>query len=105
MVTQYPHTIVITTVTDPVQDENTGLFSEGTPTQYSFKCRAERNGGAGRIIGSDGTEIIYSHSVYLPRMTTVIPVDSGFILTMGNETIRGKVKGGSNGQLNSRLWV
>jgi hypothetical protein len=105
MVEQYPHTIIITTVTEPVQDEETGLFEEGTPTVYLFKCRAERNGGAGRIIGADGTEIIYSHSIYLPRMTTVIPVDSGYVLTMGEETMRGKVKGASNGQMNSRLWV
>lgn len=105
MVGQYPHTIVITTVTDPVQDEDTGLFTEGTPTTYTFKCRAERNGGSGRIVGSDGSEIIYSHSVYLPRISAVIPVDSAFVLTMGEETIRGKVKGASNGQMNSRLWV
>ena len=105
MVGQYPHTIVITTVTEPVQDETTGLFTEGTPTIYTLQCRAERNGGAGRIVGNDGSEIIYSHSIYLPRMTTVIPVDSGYVLTMGEETMRGKVKGASNGQLSSRLWV
>lgn len=105
MVGQYPHTIVIKTVTEPVKDENTGLYTEGGSWEDTYKCRAERNGGAGRLIGADGSEITYSHSIYLPRMKTVIPVDSEYVLTMGEETIRGKVKGASNGQMNSRLWV
>jgi hypothetical protein len=105
MVNQYPHTIVITVIAEPTQDQTTLLFTPGKTNDYSFQCRAERNGGAGRIIGNDGSEIVYSHSVYLPRIGMVIPVNSGYVLTMGAETIRGKVKGANNGQMNSTLWV
>ena len=106
MVNQYPDTIVITVKADPVQDPITGDWAAGSSVDYTFKCRAEKNVGNGTVIGRDGAVIYYSYMVYMPRTSTVIPFDADFALTKADgSTATGKVKGSSNGQLNSRIWL
>lgn len=101
---QYPDTIVVTVKADPT--EVNGIYTAGASTNYTLKCRAEVNGSGKKTLGDDGTLIDYSFDVYLPKMTTVIPRGSGYVLTaLNNGTIRGEVKRASNGQLNSRLWL
>jgi hypothetical protein len=106
MVNQYPDTIEVTIKTAPVQDPTTGDWTLGSSTDYTFKCRAEVNVGNGIIVGRDGAVIYYSYMVYMPRTSVVIPFDADFVLTRSDSTTyTGKVKGASNGQLNSRIWL
>lgn len=103
---QYPDSIVITVTTAATQDPNTGIWTAGTSTVYTFKCRAEVNGTGRQIAGDDGGLMDYAFEVYLPLMTTVITTGSDYVLSaLSNGTISGKVKRASNGQLNSRLWL
>jgi hypothetical protein len=103
---QYPDTIIVTVTTAATQNSSTKIWTAGTSTSYTLKCRAEVNGAARKIPGKDGSMIDYLFNCYLPKMTTVIPVDSEYVLTtLASGTISGKVKGSSNGQLNSRLWL
>jgi hypothetical protein len=106
MVEQYPDSIIITVKIPAVQNESTGLWTEGSSTPYTFQCRAEVNGTGKQIPGNDGSLMDYAFQVYLPLMSTVIPTGSDYVLTaFSNGTISGKVKRASNGQLNSRLWL
>lgn len=103
---QYPDTIVVTVTTTATQNTSTGLWTAGSSTVYTFKCRVETNSEAGKIAGADGSMMDYAFTCYLPLMTTVIPFGSNFVLTHANNfTVTGQVKGSSNGMLNSRLWL
>jgi hypothetical protein len=103
---QYPDSIVVTVTTAATQNSSTGVWTAGTSTSYTLRCRAEVNGTAKKIAGKDGSMIDYTFNCYLPAMTTVIPIDSDYVLTtFASGTISGKVKRSSNGQLNSRLWL
>jgi len=105
MVEQYPDTITVSVKAEPTQNETTGNFTAGTEASYTFKCRAEVNGSNRKIVGADGVSIDYSFLVYMPKTTTVIPVNSEYSLITGNATFTGKIKAQGNGQLNSRLWL
>jgi hypothetical protein len=102
MIEQYPDSIVITVKVDPSQDTTSGIYTEGSSTVYTLSCRKEINSRGNTIGGADGSKIEYTFDCFLPKMTTVIPIGADFVL---NGTITGKVKGASNGQLNSRLWL
>ena len=102
---QYPDSIVITTAASGSQNAS-GVWTAGATGSYSFDCRAEVNGTGKRIPSNDGALIDYSFLVFLPVMTTIIPPESDYVLTLlSNSTITGKVKRAFNGQLNSRLWL
>jgi len=107
MIEQYPHTIVITVRPDVIQDPVSGSFSRvtGSDVVYTLECRAETNSRNGKIVGRDGASVDYSFTVYMPQMDTVIPWESDCVLTIGTQSINGKVKGASNGQMNSRIWL
>ena len=103
---QYPDSIVITVAGTATQNATTGEWTAGTPTIYTFDCRAEANVAAKKIAGQDGVLIDYVFNCYLPLMSTVIPVGSDFTLnSLSNGVIKGTIKRASNGQLNSRLWL
>ncbi len=102
---QYPDSIVVTVHAASTQN-NDGSWTAGASTNYTLKCRAEVNSAARKIAGKDGVLIDYVFNCYLPRMTTVIPIDSEYVLTtFASGIISGTVKQSSNGQLNSRLWL
>lgn len=101
MVNQYPHTISISWKEKSTQDANFN-WVEGASKTFESVCRAEPNGKAAKIAGADGTLIEFTFAVYLPKHDTVIPVDAEYLL---NNTIVGRVKYASNGQLNSRIWL
>ncbi len=98
---QYPDTIILTVKGAPTQGTG-GIYSAGTTTTYTLKGRAEPNGAGRTISGPDGNQVSYTFTFYLPAMTTVIPYGSAYLL---NGSIAGTVKGASNGQFNSRLWL
>jgi len=105
MVNQYPDSIAITVSASATQNAS-GVWTAGATAAYTFECRAEANGAGRQTAGDDGTLMDYAFLVYMPATTTIIPRDSDFILTsLLNGIIAGKVKRGSNGQLNSRLWL
>ena len=106
MVTQYPHTIILTVHFEPEQDLDTGLFSAGgEDVCYTFKCRAEVNSAGAKVFGFDGAIEDYSHLVYLPRHSYILPNGTTYTLTRGSDVITGKIKGSSNDQLSSRVWL
>jgi hypothetical protein len=105
MVVQYPDSIALTVTASGSQNAS-GIWTVGASSGYTFLCRAEVNGEGRKITGADGGLIDYSFQVFMPVSTVVIPIGSDFVLTaLTNGVISGKVKGASNGQLNSRLWL
>lgn len=102
---QYPDSIAITVSASASQNAS-GIYTAGATAGYILDCRAEVNGTGRKIAGNDGSMIDYAFQVYLPAMTTIIPVDSDYVLSsLLNGIVTGKVKRASNGQLNSRLWL
>jgi hypothetical protein len=105
MIEQYPDSIVITVSASASQNAS-GIWVSGATSAFTFDCRAEVNSAGRKIPGNDGSLIDYNFNVYLPKMTTIIPVDSDYVLdSLISGIVAGKVKGASNGQLNSRLWL
>ena len=101
MIVQYPHTISIVWKDKSTQDVNLN-WVEGADHSFESVCRAEPNGKGSKIPGSDGVLIEFSFLIFLPKHSTVIPIDAEYLL---NGAISGKVKRAENGQLNSRLWL
>lgn len=101
MVEQYPDSIVITIFVAPTKGTG-GIYSEGASASFASDCRAEINSMGRKTPGLDGVLLDYAYNCYMPKTSTVIPFGSKFVL---NGTIEGTVKGASNGQLNSRLWL
>jgi len=102
---QYPDSIVINVNSDATQDSN-GNWVAVTGGTYTLDCRIEPNGAGRKIAGNDGILMDFAFNCYLPKMATIIPTGSAFIVTsLNNGTVNGNVKRASNGQLNSRLWL
>jgi len=102
---QYPDSITLTVSASASQNPS-GIWVTGASSAYTFDCRAEINAAGRQIAGDDGSLIDYSFQVFMPATTTIIPRDSSYVLTsLLNGILSGKVKGASNGQLNSRLWL
>lgn len=106
MAVQYPHTLKVTIPGQGQDDEQTGNYIPGTPTVFETKCRAELNTEAKMIRGEDGNEVAYSFTVYAPKTSTVFSYNSeAEVVIDANRTIKGRVLGQSNGQLNTRIWL
>lgn len=105
MVKQYPHTIKITVLSKPVQDDDGNWLSGELTEIHSGECRAEPNGKGEVIRGEDGSELSFAFNVFMPRMEIDIPVNAHVEITIGKKLVTGKVKRHYNGQLNSRIWV
>jgi hypothetical protein len=105
MVTQYPHTIVITATPTLVSDDDGNLFG-GTGTTYTHYCRVEPASNNGIIRSENGDEIAYTWVVYMASTTTEFtPGDAVEITLVNGSQYNGTIKRQSNGQLNTRLWV
>jgi hypothetical protein len=105
MITQYPHTINLTTNADSTQDSD-GNWTPGSTTTVSKSCRAEPSGGNGYVRAADGERINFNWIVYLPLPQD--KVKEGTLVTIfdGAEQIaRDKVLRFSRGQLNARIWL
>lgn len=77
---QYPNSIVITVYAEATQDA-TGKWTKGATTVYILACRAEANVSGNKIAGDDGVFTDFAYTVYLPKMSTIIPARSDYILT------------------------
>lgn len=103
---QYPDSIAITTYASSWQNASSGQWTIGASAGYTFDCRAEANDKGRQVMSDDGKLTDYTFQAYMPPTTTIIPSGSDFVLTsILNGVIRGKVKRGHNGQLNSKLWL
>lgn len=107
MVQQYPDTIVVTIKGNPYKGSD-GNYHAPTGSDIAFHiwgCRAEPNSAGRKLSGPDGALLDYSFTIYMPKTSVVVPFGATFVLTKGAMTVTGKVKGGFNGQFNSRLWL
>lgn len=107
MVTQYPHTMTVTTVTATTQDGN-GNMVPGQRMVKTFDCRTEPNSGGRMIQTADGSSIVYASIVYMPLKTEAIPEQAHVHVTWkgtGAFVSSGKALLFSRGQLNCRLWL
>ncbi|SEV88897.1 hypothetical protein SAMN05428988_0155 [Chitinophaga sp. YR573] len=103
MVVQYPHTLTATIVAESHQDDD-GNWVPGSDTTREIKCRVEPNGGGRQVQVADGSLIVYSSIVYMPRGTT--PLQDGTRVSITSSPVTaGAVLRFSQGQLNSRLWL
>jgi hypothetical protein len=105
MVRQYPHRLVITTVSGSTQDGN-GNWQAVTTSTIEKTCRAEPNNKNAQIKAVDGTAIVFDFTVYMPLPVDIIAVGSKVSLYNGDELLStNTVKRFSKGQLNARLWL
>lgn len=81
MVSQYPHTLIVQWYTEPVTKDN-GLVQRGVLVgPYAYSCRAEANSYGKKIVGTDGSLIEYTYSIYLPKSIELVPHDAEFTLS------------------------
>lgn len=81
MVVQYPHTIIVKWYTEPTTKDN-GFVQKGVLVgPYAYECRAEANSYGKKIVGTDGSLIEYTYSVYLPKSIELIPYNAEFVLS------------------------
>ena len=105
MVTQYPHTIKISVVADPYQDDDGNWIQGGLSEIHSGECRAEPNGKGDVIRGNDGSELSFAFNVFMPKLDKDIPANAEVEINIENKLVTGQVKRHHPGQLNSRIWV
>lgn len=102
---QYPHKLIATIATSATQDAD-GNWVPGSTESREIECRSEPN-GAGRMIQLvDGSSVVYSSMVYMPRGTEPLPDQTAVSITWDGALVSsGKVLRFSKGQLNSRIWL
>lgn len=105
VITQYPHTVTFTFATGSVQDANGNWVAGGTETK-AITGRAEPNGGGRLVQLADGSQVVYSWTVYMPKGTPPVPDGTQVDVTWNGAFVgKGKSLRFSQGQLNSRLWL
>ncbi|MFN3341899.1 MAG: hypothetical protein ACK40M_04335 [Flavobacteriales bacterium] len=105
MVKQYPHIITITSKTGTRDDEGNWEQS-GTTTIVSLKCRFEANAKGAMIVKEDGTQVVFSGIVFLPRVATELKPGSAVEVVNGSTVLsKARILRFSNGQLNARIWL
>ena len=102
---RYPHTIDAAWKSAPTKDSN-GDFVEGASVLFSSPCRAEANGEGKTITGQDGSTVVFSFEVFLPKTSIIVPFGASVEITISaGAVVKGTIKNHDNGQLISRLWV
>lgn len=106
MVTQYPYTLEEYQVADAVLG-TTGDWSQPDATWVAVSvCRDEGNGGGRLVKLTDGTAIVYSALIQLPKTCPDIPTGARVRVLHETETrLEGTVLRFQKDQLHSRLWV
>jgi len=102
MVKQYPHILTATIVRDSYQD-NDGNWVQGVSDTIQLTCRAEPNSSGRQVQLADGSLMVYSWTVYMPK-TPPLPEGTQVTITSSPQA-SGKMLRFSEGQLNSRLWL
>lgn len=101
---QYPHTILVSTVSESTPDTD-GNWTEASASPQSFDGRYETNSGSRLVRAMDGTQVVYSGIVY-SQFTGDIALGSDVEVKDGAKTIaKGKLINFSQGQLNTRIWL
>lgn len=102
MVTQYPHTITVKSLSgDSTQDSN-GNWVQGSESSFEFKGRFETNSRSNFLKAADGSQIVYSGIIYAPFSTPNIALGTNIEVDNGT---KGNVLQFSRGQLNVRIWI
>jgi len=105
MIRQYPHTITVTITAASTQDSD-GNWVPGSISTLQKECRAEPNGGNGKVVTADGVVIDYAWEVYMPLPAVAIPVGAKVEVHDGATLILSDtVKRYHVGQLNCKLWL
>lgn len=106
MVTQYPHTLEEYQASDAVLG-TTGDWSTPDATWVEIsKCREEVNGAGSLVKLTDGTTMVYSSLIQLPKTSPVVKAGAVVrVLCNGQIRIEGKVLHFVQDQLHARLWL
>jgi hypothetical protein len=106
MILQYPHIISFSlpNATPPVLRDGEWIFGTDQ-APLSLACRCEPNAKGNTIPTASGELVVYSYTVYLPTMATIIPYGSKCTLTIGSVIIESTVKFHMNYQLHSEIRV
>ncbi|MBN8852228.1 MAG: hypothetical protein J0H07_10255 [Sphingobacteriales bacterium] len=105
-ISQYPHTLTLTSISDSVQDGN-GNWMQGAVTVSERACRAEPSSSGRYLVGSDGDKIYYDFVIYMPLPAGTIGAGTKAEIT--NQDLeflaKGTIKRFNRGQLNARAWL
>ena len=103
---RYPHSITVSWQSEPVKDEDTGIYSAGDPVTYTASCAVAQN-TKGRRIGAEGGKMIeYSCAVLMSKKTWKAPFEAKAVITLSDgTTFTGYVKNMLNYQTHSILWL
>jgi hypothetical protein len=105
MVTQYPHTVTISSVSESTQDEN-GNYVPGTPSTFEFNGRFETNKAGNFLTAANGEQVVFSGIIYARYSTPNVPLGTGIEVMDGSSPVaKGKAVQFSRGQLNVRIWM
>jgi hypothetical protein len=103
MVARYPHTVVITYKEDGTYTD--GDYTAGATVTKTISGRAEPDGKGSLVTLNDGSQIAYTWKFYCQALAYRMPYDAMVVLTANNETWTGTLKGQSNNQINTILWL
>ena len=118
---QYPHFLFIHSIPENTQDDNGNWIEAVVEVQdppvepapewllHSI-CREETNGKGATINGIDGSALIFSSTIYLPKSATRIKEGTEVTINeasdnSGFERIKKQVLKFEVGQLNCRIWL
>src|SRR5690348_9137036 len=106
MVTQYPHTITITSVSGNDKDIS-GNWQKGSASTFQYSGRFETNSGSNFLTAADGRQVQYSGIIYSSYATPNINIGASVEVVdeSGGPKAKGKVIQFSRGQLNARVWI
>jgi len=105
MITQYPHTISLTSTVAGSKD-GSGNWVAGSSTTVNKSGRYEPQRGDGTVQAADGTRINYDGIIYLPLpMDPVAPGTPVIVKQGATVLLKNTVKRFNAGQLNARIWL
>jgi len=105
-VSQYPHILILTTISGSVQDGQ-GNWVTGPATITQRPCRQEPSSGGRYLVGAGGVKIYYDFVLYMPLPADTIAAGTKCEVydRQDNLLVSGTVKRFNLGQLNARAWV
>ena len=107
---QYPHYLFVHVVGDSVQDGDGNWTTPSDTWSLHSVCREETNGKGSQINGADGKAIVFSSTIYLPKIAQKIAEGAEILVSESNSAqgtcrIKKQVLKFDVGQLSCRLWV
>lgn len=106
MVKQYPHIMTVKIFSAGSRDDKGNWVQSEENDPMEIPCRFEANAKSAMIVKEDGTQVVYSGTVYMEKQSDTIP-PGAIVEVLAGETVlsKGSVLRFSNGQLNARLWL